>query len=463
MAHALARASEAGVSREQLQALLRQRADRSGAHRASDRGAAQEHDRPRDGDRRSCSPSATASRSRPRRWRANEEALRRAVLTLWQTNLLRGTRLAVLDEVANGISYYDYTFLRELPRFYAALEDLLRRARSGLERHGAALVPAHGQLDRRRPRRQSLRHGRGAAPDPAAAEQPRARASISTSCISSAASCRSTGAWSGVSDEPRALAERFARPLAASPRRALSARHLRHLRAARGDRLAARPAAKRRTTPWARRRPTRDAAGLQGRPRRRCIARWRPTARPALARGRLRSLRRAVDVFGFHLAGVDLRQNSDVHERTVAELLEAAAPGNGYLRLAEAERAALLLAELATARPLTSPFVAYSDETARELAILQAAAEAHRRYGTAAVPNYVISKADSASRRAGGGAAAQGGGAAAPARAARSTSTSCRCSRPSTICAAAAASWTSCLRLPQYARLLDEPRPTCRR
>ena len=47
------------------------------------------------------------------------------MLTLWQTNLLRGTRLAVLDEVANGLSYYDYTFLRELPRFYAALEDLL--------------------------------------------------------------------------------------------------------------------------------------------------------------------------------------------------------------------------------------------------------------------------------------------------------------------------------------------------
>src|SRR6202022_2106428 len=55
----------------------------------------------------------------------SEESLRRAVLTLWQTNLLRGTRLAVLDEVANGVSYYDYTFLQELPRFYAGLEDLL--------------------------------------------------------------------------------------------------------------------------------------------------------------------------------------------------------------------------------------------------------------------------------------------------------------------------------------------------
>src|SRR6266478_3811551 len=56
---------------------------------------------------------------------ANEEALRRAVLTLWQTSMLRGSRLKVIDEIANGLSYYDYTFLRELPRFYAALEDQL--------------------------------------------------------------------------------------------------------------------------------------------------------------------------------------------------------------------------------------------------------------------------------------------------------------------------------------------------
>src|ERR1700730_7491458 len=59
---------------------------------------------------------------------ANEAALRRAVLTLWQTNLLRQTRLRVIDEVANGLSYYDYTFLSELPRFYAALEEELASA-----------------------------------------------------------------------------------------------------------------------------------------------------------------------------------------------------------------------------------------------------------------------------------------------------------------------------------------------
>jgi phosphoenolpyruvate carboxylase len=116
-----------------------------------------------------------------------------------------------------------------------------------------------------------------------------------------------------------------------------------------------------------------------------------------LARGRLRHLRRAVDVFGLHLASLDLRQNSDVHERTIGELLEAVCPGTGYAELAEDARTTRLLEELATARPLASPFLVYSEETSSELAIFRAAAEARRLYGPAAVTNCVISKADGVS------------------------------------------------------------------
>jgi phosphoenolpyruvate carboxylase len=64
---------------------------------------------------------------------ANEIAIRRAVLTLWQTNLLRRTRLRVIDEIANGLSFYDCTFLSALPGFYADLEDALRE-------HGVSLA-----------------------------------------------------------------------------------------------------------------------------------------------------------------------------------------------------------------------------------------------------------------------------------------------------------------------------------
>ena len=51
--------------------------------------------------------------------------MRRAILTLWQTSILRTTRLRVIDEVVNGLAYYDHTFLRELPQVYAEIEDQL--------------------------------------------------------------------------------------------------------------------------------------------------------------------------------------------------------------------------------------------------------------------------------------------------------------------------------------------------
>src|SRR4030081_2977012 len=61
----------------------------------------------------------------PEELKASDEQLRREVLTLWQTNLLRRTKLTVLDEVANGLSFYDYTFLHEVPQVHCELEDRL--------------------------------------------------------------------------------------------------------------------------------------------------------------------------------------------------------------------------------------------------------------------------------------------------------------------------------------------------
>jgi len=106
-----------------------------------------------------------------------------------------------------------------------------------------------------------------------------------------------------------------------------------------------------------------------------------------IARGRLRLLRRAVDCFGFHLARLDIRQNSAVHECTVAELLDAAIPGMSYLSLSEEARVTLLAGELRSARPLTSSFVKYSEETLGELAVFHAAAEAHAKFGADVIPN----------------------------------------------------------------------------
>jgi phosphoenolpyruvate carboxylase len=113
--------------------------------------------------------------------------------------------------------------------------------------------------------------------------------------------------------------------------------------------------------------------------------------------GALGRLIRAVETFGFHLATLDMRQNSAVHERVVAELFKVAGVEADYTALDEEARVSLLRRELANPRPLSSPFADYSDETRSELAILHAAAEAHRRYGKQAIVNYCVSMATSVS------------------------------------------------------------------
>ena len=116
-----------------------------------------------------------------------------------------------------------------------------------------------------------------------------------------------------------------------------------------------------------------------------------------LAEGRLAQLREAITSFGFHFAIMDIRQNSAVHQRVVAELLRVAAICPDYESLPEAERIALLERELGSPRMLRTPAQSYSDETAKELAIADQAAELRLRFGDNAVANYVISKSESVS------------------------------------------------------------------
>jgi phosphoenolpyruvate carboxylase len=104
-----------------------------------------------------------------------------------------------------------------------------------------------------------------------------------------------------------------------------------------------------------------------------------------------------VSVFGFHLAALDLRQNSDVHEEVVGELLARAGVHSDYAALDEAQRIRVLVAELGNPRLLDTPHVARSPTLQSEIAILHAAADIHRRFGPAALPNYVISKCQSLS------------------------------------------------------------------
>jgi len=113
--------------------------------------------------------------------------------------------------------------------------------------------------------------------------------------------------------------------------------------------------------------------------------------------GALGRLIRAVEVFGFHLATLDMRQNSAVHERVLAELLKISGVEADYLALNEEARIALLRGELAVNRPLAAPWHEWSEETAGELAIVHAAAAIRGRLGHQAIVQWIISKAESLS------------------------------------------------------------------
>ena len=110
-----------------------------------------------------------------------------------------------------------------------------------------------------------------------------------------------------------------------------------------------------------------------------------------IARGRLRTLRRAVDCFGFYMTALDIRQNSAVHERTITELLGVAGVSKAYRDLAEDARIELLSQEIVSSRPIVSPFHTYSDETAGELAIFRAVAAIHAGFGEGAIAQCIIS------------------------------------------------------------------------
>ena len=323
-----------------------------------------------------------------------EEELRRRVLTLWQTNLLRKTKLTVLDEVANGLAYYDYTFLRQLPKLYAALEDRLAAIDGeagdelasflrigswiGGDRDGNPFVTAH--VTRETMRMQSALAVKFYLDELDALG---GELSISTIRVKVSDDLLSlVDSSSDLSPHRRNEPYRLAATAIADRLRATAFR----LEVAELVGLTVKPAAKAYGSA-AELRADLDVID----------ASLKAHKSAAIARGKLRDLRRAVDAFGFHLAILDSRQNSDVHERCVAELFEVAAPGTNYKALPEGTRVALLLRELTTARPLTSPFAAYSEETVGEMDMLRTCARIHEIYGPEAIQTCIISKAESVS------------------------------------------------------------------
>ncbi|WP_213981099.1 phosphoenolpyruvate carboxylase [Sphingomonas sp. dw_22] len=316
-----------------------------------------------------------------------DEAILRQIALLWQTRVLRREKLGVADEVETALSYLRDVFLPVLPALYARWDRALgERAPSflragswiGGDRDGNPFVNA-----------ESLRLALARSAEAVlgyyldAVHALGAELSISTEHVS-------------VSDAVLKLAEAShdtGRSRADEPyRRALSGIYARL--SATHEHLTGKPPA--RPAPisgahYAHPSELRDELAA--------IARGLTAEGPGplASGGALGRLIRAVETFGFHLATLDMRQNSAVHERVVGELLKAAGVAGEYAALGEEERIALLRRELASPRLLTSPYAEYSEETASELAIVRAAADAHAKYGNQCITHYIVSMAQSVS------------------------------------------------------------------
>ncbi len=325
--------------------------------------------------------------------RANEEALRRVVLTLWQTRILRTTQLTVHDEIENGLAYYRYTFLRGLPCLYAEVEDLAAQYLGETGFHLPSLLRIGNWIGGDRDgnpfvTQEVMRHAVHSQSMLAldfylgevhrlGAELSMARRLVGVSAALDRLAEVSPDRSEHRSDEPyrRAL-------IGVYSRLAATAQQLHQHAAERQPAAAAQPYAG----------CAEFSADLD------VIADSLTTNGGArIARGRLRRLRRAAEVFGFHLCSLDMRQHSGVHERVVAELFARCDKSIDYAGLPETGKIELLLREIATPRPLKSPHLEYSNETAKELGIVATAAAIRWRYGAQALPNYIISKTDGVS------------------------------------------------------------------
>ncbi|VVE89135.1 phosphoenolpyruvate carboxylase [Pandoraea bronchicola] len=324
----------------------------------------------------------------------NTESMRAYVTTLWQTRMLRSSRLTVADEIENALSYYRSTFLTEIPALYddvsAELHDAVPSVRAeglgrflqmgswiGGDRDGNPNVTAQTlQLAITRQATEIFAHY--------LEEVHLLGAELSVSqLLAGASDALLTLARRSPDDSPHRTDEPYRRALiGVYSRLAATARewvgHVPH-RGAVGDA-----------------RPYLDASEFIS-DLNTVVASLMAHHGGALVSQRLGPLVRAAEVFGFHLASIDLRQSSDIHEAVIAELFAKAGVEANYAKLDENEKLALLLRELREPRPLFSPYLDYSQRTRDELAVFAAARDIRARFGPRAVRNYIISHTETVS------------------------------------------------------------------
>ena len=323
--------------------------------------------------------------------RSIETELRRNILTLWQTALIRLSRLKVADEIESGLRYYRASFFEVIPRVNAEVRDALRRRWPGTDLLAAPIVRPGSWIGGDRDGNPNVtaevvRLATGNAAYTALEHYFDELAALEQELSMSARLVGITPDLAGLAapcTEPERADEPYRRAV-----RVVRAR----LTAAAADILDRQPEHRLDAGLPAYRAPDELLADLDV-----IDASLRAHGSGLLAEDRLSRLRESVAAFGFHLCGLDMRQNSEVHEQVVAELLAWAGVHPEYAALDEMQRVALLSTELSTRRPLVSTDAELSELARKELDIITAAARAVGVLGSAAVPTYIISMCQSVS------------------------------------------------------------------
>jgi phosphoenolpyruvate carboxylase len=331
--------------------------------------------------------------------RSVELELRRQVLTLWQTALIRLSRLQITDEIEVGLRYYPAALFTVIPQVNAEVREALRARWPDADLLSAPILQPGSWMGGDRDGNPNVtadvvRRATGSAAFTALAHYLAELGDLEQELSMSARLITVTpdvAALAAACPDAVHLDEPYRRAL-----RVIRAR----LTATAGEILDDRPqhALDLGVSPYAG--PVGLRADLDA-----IDASLRTHGAALLADDRLARLRESVHVFGFHLCGLDMRQNSDVHQQVIGELLAWAGVHPDYGSLPEDARVELLAGELATRRPLVGDRAlgappaggGLSDLARGELGVVAAAAHAVKRYGAAAVPNYVVSMCQSVS------------------------------------------------------------------
>jgi phosphoenolpyruvate carboxylase len=317
--------------------------------------------------------------------------LRRQVLTLWQTALVRLSRLQISDEIAVGLRYYQAAFFDVVPKVNAEVRDALRRRWPDADLLTEPILRPGSWIGGDRDGNPNVTADVVRLATGSAAYTALSHYTAELTALEQELSMSSR--LVAVTDDLAALAEACDEPARGDEpyRRALRVIHGR-LTATAARILDQEPdnLLDLGLSPYET--PGEMLADLNT-----IDASLRANGSALLADDRLSRLREALHVFGFHLSGLDMRQNSDVHEEVVAELLAWSGVHPDYCSLSEDERVNILAEELSTRRPLVGDREQLSELARKELAIITAAARAVAIYGPPAVPNYIISMCRSVS------------------------------------------------------------------